>query len=75
MMYFDEHRPPHFHAEYNGNNAEILIKDAKVIKGGLPKKQLKLVLAWATLHEDELVNNWEEIETGNMKLKQIDPLR
>ena len=74
-MYFDEHRPPHFHAEYNGQKAEILIKDAKVVQGALPRKQLKLVLAWAVMHEKELLENWEAIEKGFMMLKKIAPLR
>lgn len=30
-MYYDEHRPPHFHAEYNGRKAEIDIRTGKVI--------------------------------------------
>ena len=25
-MYYDDHNPPHFHAEYNGNKAIIRIK-------------------------------------------------
>lgn len=74
-MYFDEHRPPHFHAEYNGSKAEILIQDAKVIQGALPHKQLKLVLAWAEMHQEELMENWNEIEKGTMKLKKIKPLQ
>jgi len=45
--YYGNVRPPHFHAEYYGQKAEILIKDAKVIQGALPNKQLKLVLGWA----------------------------
>lgn len=24
-MYYDEHNPPHFYAEYNGNNVSILV--------------------------------------------------
>ena len=75
MMYFDEHRPPHFHAEYNGNRAEISIKDARVIKGALPMKQLKMVLGWTVIHESELLENWQEIENGTMKIKQIEPLK
>lgn len=73
-MYYDEHRPPHFHADYNGQKAEIMIKDAKVIQGALPNKQLKLVLAWAVMHETELLENWEAIENGSMILKKIAPL-
>ena len=65
----------HFHAEYNGNKAEVLIREAKVIQGSLPKKQLKLVLAWAVMHEEELMENWNEIEKGTMQLKKIQPLQ
>jgi hypothetical protein len=57
-MYWDEHLPPHFHAEYGEFKAMISIKDAVVIKGWLPSKQLKLVLAWCELHSDELMKNW-----------------
>jgi len=74
-MYYDEHRPPHFHAEYNGQRAEILIKDAKVIRGAFPNKQLKLVLGWAVMHEEELMDNWNKIENGSIELKKIEPLK
>lgn len=39
-MYYDDHNPPHFHAEYNGNKALIEIDKARVIKGALPSRQL-----------------------------------
>ena len=44
-MYYDDHNPPHFHAEYNGNKAIIEIDTARRIKGALPSRQLKLILA------------------------------
>ncbi len=37
-MYYDDHNPPHFHAEYNGNKALVEINEARVIKGALPSK-------------------------------------
>jgi hypothetical protein len=52
-MYWQEHNPPHFHAEYNGLRAEVDINNAVILKGALPFKQLKLVLAWCELHKDE----------------------
>ena len=58
-MYYDDHNPPHFHAEYNGNKAIIEIDTARCIKGALPSRQLKLILAWCVLHQDELMQNWE----------------
>lgn len=74
MMYYDEHRPPHFHAEYNEEKAVILINDPKVIQGALPSRQLKLVLAWAVLHQEELMENWNNIESSQ-ELKKIQPLQ
>lgn len=31
-MYYDDHNPPHFHAEYNGNKAIVEIDGVRVIK-------------------------------------------
>ena len=58
-MYYNDHMPPHFHAEYNGKKALIDITNIQVIKGALPNKQLRLILAWCTIHQDELMQNWE----------------
>lgn len=72
-MYYDEHNPPHFHAEYNGNKALVEIDEARVIRGALPSRQLKLVLAWCVLHQDELMQNWELAKDGKL-LNKIAPL-
>lgn len=58
-MYYDDHNPPHFHAEYAGNKALVDIQNGYVIAGALPNRQLKYVLAWAEMHKDELMQNWE----------------
>jgi len=72
-MYWDEHIPPHFHAEYGALKALISIKDAVVINGSLPSRQLKLVLAWCELHQDELLVNWDAaMEHG--EIHRIKPL-
>ncbi|HMV42677.1 MAG TPA: DUF4160 domain-containing protein [Leptospiraceae bacterium] len=42
-MYWDDHAPPHFHAEYDEYKILVSIKDSTVIKGAFPSKQLKLV--------------------------------
>ena len=54
-MYYEDHNPPHFHVEYNGNKAIVDIIEARVIKGALPSRQLKLILAWCVIHQDELM--------------------
>ena len=72
-MYFDDHNPPHFHAEYAGQDATINILENTVIKSALPKRQLKLVLAWAELHKDELMQSWELVKINKTPLN-ISPL-
>ena len=63
----------YFHAEYNGNKAIVEIDGVRVIKGALPSKQLKLILAWCVLHQDELMQNWELSKDGK-PMNRINPL-
>lgn len=46
---------------------------ARVIKGALPSRQLKLILAWCVLHQDELMQNWELSKDGK-PMNRINPL-
>lgn len=68
-----EHNPPHFHATYQGHNATFTL-EGEMKEGNMPKKQQNLILAWATLHHDELVANWE-LAVEEQPLFKIDPLR
>jgi len=72
-MYWLEHNPPHFHAEYGNQKAEIDINEGVILKGVLPFRQLKLVLAWCELHKPELLSNWE-LARNHEQLIQITPL-
>lgn len=72
-MYYDDHNPPHFHAEYAGYKAIFDIVGGYVISGALPSRQLKYVLAWAEMHKDELMQNWE-LARAAQELHQIRPL-
>ncbi len=58
-MFFNEHSPPHFHAEYAEYKAVIDIQTFEVIEGKLPRRALELVLDWAELHQEELMEDWE----------------
>lgn len=73
-MYWEEHFPEHFHAEYGKLKALVSIRNAAVIKGALPAKQLKLVLAWCEIHRDELLENWNSAREHG-KISKIDPLK
>jgi Domain of unknown function (DUF4160) len=73
-MYWNEHSPEHFHAEYGKFSALISITDAVVLKGALPAKPLRLVLAWCEIHRDELMKNWISARSHG-EISKIDPLR
>ncbi len=66
--------PSHFHAYYQNEVAIIDISSCELIEGSLPKKQLRLVLAWAELHKDELLANWKIAMNSELPFK-IDPLK
>lgn len=74
-MYFKDHLPPHFHAEYGGQEAQFSIETGNVIVGDLPRKQVRLIQAWVELYRDELVLNYEESQKDNGRLRKIRPLQ
>lgn len=75
-MYYapDEHPPAHFHVYYAEYKATIGIDSAEVIHSTLPAKQLRLVLAWAELHREELLANWSLVMNGEPPFR-IPPLQ
>lgn len=72
-MYWSDHNPPNFHAEYGDNKAVVLIDEGIISEGYLPTRQLKYVLAWTEIHKDELMQNWE-LSKANKPLNRINPL-
>ncbi len=72
-MFFDDHNPPHFHAEYGNEMALIGIRTLAVFSGRLPPRVLGLVVEWATLHQNELFDNWEKAKAQET-LSRIAPL-
>ena len=63
----------YYNAEYNGHKALVDINNIQVIRGSLPNKQLRLILAWCTIHQDELMQNWE-LAKDMKPLNKINPL-
>jgi hypothetical protein len=72
-MYFYDHEPPHFHAQYAERRAAIAIETGAVLVGELPSRALKLVSEWAALHRLELEANWGRAKDGGAP-EPIDPL-
>ena len=50
------------------------IDEVEVIDSNLARRQLRLNLAWAELHQDELLENWRRVRAGET-LREIEPLR
>ena len=71
---WNEHNPPHFHATYAGEQVAVLINELEVLSGSIPHKQLKMLLGWAALHQDELLENWN-LAAQQEDLFAIEPLK
>lgn len=73
-MFFDDHPPPHFHAEYAGVWARIAIQPMEVMSSDLPPRALSMVLEWGALHQRELLENWDRLQ-NRATPRKIAPLR
>jgi len=72
-MHYNDHNPPHFHVRYGEHKALVTIQLLTVIQGELRSRALDLVVEWATLHQNELMQNWE-LARQEQTLQSIDPL-
>jgi len=71
-MYYRDHWPPHFHAQYGEFEITVEIERG-VVSGRFPRRALGLVLEWCLLHKVELLANWE-LAARRLPLNQILPL-
>ncbi len=63
-MYYRDHAPPHFHAEYGEHELLVTISPAGVLGGDAPSRVRSMVLEWCVLHQAELAENWERCRSG-----------
>ena len=68
------HHEAHFHAYYQNQAGVFSIDPIQIIGGELPRRQQRLVEAWAELHRGELAENWQRLQAGSLPLKIV-PLR
>ena len=68
------HHTPHFHAYFQDEASVFSIRPVDLIAGALPQKQQRLVEAWAELHQDELLADWNLLHSGRAATP-IDPLK
>ena len=71
-MYFRDHAPPHFHAQYGEYEITVNINDG-IVEGKFPKRALNAVMEWYELHKEELLSDWE-LAQAEQPIKKIKPL-
>ncbi len=62
------HHIPHFHAYYGSETGIFSLEPIELIAGSLPKRQQRLIEAWAELHKDELLADWRLLQSGRNPL-------
>jgi hypothetical protein len=73
-MYWDDHNPPHFHATYGEFEILINITDFSVYAGYIPSRAFGLLMEWASIHQQDLLQNWE-LMRQSLPLKSVEPLK
>lgn len=73
LMYYNDHAPPHFHARYGEHEVLIRISPLGILKGWFPPRALSLVLEWAQIHQERLIEDWN-YAANNKELHKIPPL-
>lgn len=73
-MFFDEHNPPHFHAEYKVEKATFDFRGNILVGNISSRTAVKLIREWIDLHQSELEQNWQDMRQGR-GFSKIDPLK
>ncbi len=69
-VFFCDHPPPHIHAIYGEYNALVDIESLEIIEGDLPSRAQKLVLEWAILYQQDLLEMW-----NTQEFRKLPPLK
>lgn len=72
-MFYKEHEPVHFHAEYQGQHGKFDLFGEMIVGNIRSRTALRLIKEWASAHHDELQANWEKMKAGR-SLERIAPL-
>ena len=69
LIFWDDHNPPHFHADYQNLKAKVSIKTLDVIQSSNPRRRIPIkiqqeMLKWAKAHQSELMKAWEIAQDG-----------
>jgi hypothetical protein len=69
-----KHHVAHFHAYCQDEVGVFGIEPVEMIAGSLPRRQQRLVEAWAELHQHELRADWDCLQEG-LPAATIEPLK
>ena len=53
LMITQQHHKPHIHAFYGDYEAVVAV-DGDLLAGSIPAKQLKIIIGWLAIHEEEV---------------------
>lgn len=73
-MFYKEHEPPHFHAEYQGQQGKFGFDGNMIVGNIYSRTAQRLIREWASLHRRELQANWKRMKAGR-PLERIKPLK
>ncbi len=62
------HHLQHFHAYYQDSTAVFALDPVDMIAGEFPRRQRRLVEAWAKVHQAELIDDWSRLQAGQLPL-------
>jgi len=73
-MFYKDHEPPHFHAEYQGERGKFDSTGRMLVGSIQSKTARRLITQGAKQHEAEIQANWQRMKAGR-PLEVIEPLR
>ena len=68
-MYYDDRHQPHFHAYFAEYCALFSIEPPALYEGAIPRRQQNIILGWAEVHQQELLENWRRAREQEPVLK------
>jgi len=72
-MYYDDHNPPHLHAEYEGQKALFDFR-GNILRGNIESRTaVRLLREWIDIHAEDLQVNWMLARDGR-EVSRIEPL-
>ncbi len=72
-MYYREHEPRHFHAEYQAQYGKFDFDGVQLVGNITSRNALQLIRRWAALNRVALDANWSKIKASE-PLNRIPPL-